>query len=203
MPVIGFTWAFRVTPSPHRPPLIAPSALRDTGLGGGYHYNREKFIPNPIDSLSERGKLSEKPKELDIEKIEYALRGKTLQVYMYLLRNKRGVGVREVQRALRFSSPSLAFHHLDKLESLGLVGKDTYGRYIVRRKVDVGVLSLFVNVMGLALPRYLFYASFFTTIMAYQILTSYIKNPMALIVAAVAAFIFWYETFRIWRRRPF
>ncbi len=147
--------------------------------------------------------MSKKPRELDIEKIEYALKGKTLQVYMYLLKNRRGVGVREVQRALRFSSPSLAFHHLDKLESLGLVGKDTYGRYTVRRKVDVGVLSLFVNVMGLALPRYLFYASFFTTIVAYQILMLYTTNLMTLIVATIAAFIFWYETFRIWRRRPF
>lgn len=147
--------------------------------------------------------MSEKSKEPNMEKVEYALRGKTLQVYMYLLRNRRGVGVREVQRALKFSSPSLAFHHLDKLETLGLVGKDTYGRYIVTRKVDAGVLSLFVNVMGLALPRYLFYASFFTTIVAYQLLTWSTMNTMALVVSAIALVIFWFETFRIWRRRPF
>ncbi|MEM2448202.1 MAG: hypothetical protein QXT14_04550, partial [Candidatus Bathyarchaeia archaeon] len=98
--------------------------------------------------------MPEESKDVDMEKIEYALKGKTLQVYMYLLRSRRGVGVREVQRALRLSSPSLAFHHLDKLEALGLVGKDAYGRYVVTRKVDVGVLSLFVNVLGYALPRY-------------------------------------------------
>ncbi|MEM2428761.1 MAG: ArsR family transcriptional regulator [Candidatus Bathyarchaeia archaeon] len=147
--------------------------------------------------------MPEESKDVDMEKIEYALKGKTLQVYMYLLRSRRGVGVREVQRALRFSSPSLAFHHLDKLEALGLVGKDAYGRYVVTRKVDVGVLSLFVNVLGYALPRYLFYASFFTTIVVYQLLTMSTLNLMALTVALIAATILWFETFRIWRKRPF
>ncbi|MEM1570051.1 MAG: ArsR family transcriptional regulator [Candidatus Bathyarchaeia archaeon] len=147
--------------------------------------------------------MPEESKDVDMEKIEYALKGKTLQVYMYLLRSRRGVGVREVQRALRLSSPSLAFHHLDKLEALGLVGKDAYGRYVVTRKVDVGVLSLFVNVLGYALPRYLFYASFFTTIVVYQLLTMSTLNLMALTVALIAATILWFETFRIWRKRPF
>lgn len=147
--------------------------------------------------------MSEKTGELDLEKIENALRGKTLQVYMYLLKRRKSVGVREVQKALRFSSPSLAFHHLDKLERLGLVGKDAYGRYIVTRKVDVGVLSLFINVMGLALPRYSFYASFFTTITIYQLLTLSAMNISALIISMIATGIFWFETFRIWTRRPF
>jgi len=142
--------------------------------------------------------------EPDLKKIEYQLRGKTLQVYMHLLKVRRGVGVREVQRALGFSSPSLAFHHLEKLESLGLVGKDRYGRYIVVRKVDVGILGLFVNFLGLALPRYLFYASFFTTIALHQLLFAVGRlNLTALVIASAASIIFWYETIRIWKRKPF
>ncbi len=46
---------------------------------------------------------------------EYVLRGKTLKVYLYLLRHKQARGVSEVQHALGFSSPSIAVHHLDKL----------------------------------------------------------------------------------------
>jgi len=52
------------------------------------------------------------------------LKGKTLKVYWYMLQQpSRSVGVREIQRALRFSSPSVALHHLEKLEDLGLVQK--------------------------------------------------------------------------------
>ncbi|MEM4726872.1 MAG: hypothetical protein QXD04_01275, partial [Candidatus Bathyarchaeia archaeon] len=54
--------------------------------------------------------------------IESELKGKTLLVYMYLLKtNRPSIGVREVQRALKFSSPSVAAYHLNKLEELGLV----------------------------------------------------------------------------------
>ena len=44
--------------------------------------------------------------------IEAELKGKTLLVYMYLIKSKDpAVGVREVQRALGFSSPSVSYHN--------------------------------------------------------------------------------------------
>jgi len=50
--------------------------------------------------------------EVDEEKIEAELKGKTLQVYQYMLKSPNsGVGAREVQKALRFSSPRLAAYH--------------------------------------------------------------------------------------------
>ena len=55
----------------------------------------------------------------DRERIEYELRGKTLKVYLYILRQGKAVGVREVQRELGLSSPSVAFHHIEKLKTLG------------------------------------------------------------------------------------
>ena len=42
-------------------------------------------------------------------KIEFELRGKTLKVYLYVLKQGKPVGVREVQRELGFSSPSVAY----------------------------------------------------------------------------------------------
>ncbi len=87
------------------------------------------------------------------ERVDYELRGKTLQVYLYLLRNGRAMGVREIQKELGFSSPSVAFHHLDKLINLGIVERDQFERYVLAKKVDSGILHSFVNVAGLTLPR--------------------------------------------------
>jgi len=63
---------------------------------------------------------------------EDVLRGKTLEVYRYVLKNGKPTGVREVQRALRFSSPRLSFYHLNKLEEAGFLKKTVDG-YVVER----------------------------------------------------------------------
>ena len=59
--------------------------------------------------------------------LEYALRGKAWKVYWFLLKIGHPVSVREVQRALHFSSPSIANHHLEQLRELGLVQKQEIG----------------------------------------------------------------------------
>ena len=137
-------------------------------------------------------------------KIEYQLRGKTLQVYLHFLRHGTAFGVREIQKDLGFSSPSVAFHHLDKLVNLGIVAKDEYDRYVLVKKVDTGILSAFVNVGRLALPRLGFYAAFFSTIAAaYLFLDWRVLDLYAVIGTVGGAAIFWYEAWRVWRREPF
>lgn len=137
-------------------------------------------------------------------KVDYALRGKTLTVYLYLLRHGRAMGVREVQKALGFSSPSVAFHHLDKLLGLGVVEKDEYDRYILAKKVDTGILNSFVSIAGLTLPRLGFYAAFFTTIAAAYVLLERGSLDLYAVIGTVGgAAIFWYEALRIWRQKPF
>lgn len=138
------------------------------------------------------------------EKVEYALRGKTLTVYLYILKHGKAVGVREVQKSLGFSSPSVAFHHLDKLVELGVVEKDEYERYVLAKKVDTGILSSFVSIGGLTLPRLGFYAAFFTTIVAAYISANRGSLDLyALIGTLGGAAVFWYEAWRVWRRKPF
>jgi hypothetical protein len=138
------------------------------------------------------------------DKIEYELRGKTLQVYMYLLAHGSAVGVREVQKELGFSSPSVAFHHLDKLVNLGILEKDQYERYVLVKKVDAGIMSAFVNVGRLTLPRLGFYAAFFSTIaVAYLLVDFHVLDLYALIGTVGGAAVFWYEAWRVWRRKPF
>jgi predicted DNA-binding transcriptional regulator len=138
------------------------------------------------------------------EKIEYELRGKTLKIYLYMLRQGKPVGVREVQRDLQLSSPSVAFHHIEKMVRLGVVEQDPQGNYVIAKKVDPGILQAFVNVGKFSLPRVGFYAVFFTTIaVAYLLSNLDVLDVYALIGTIGGAAVFWYELLRIWRRKPF
>jgi hypothetical protein len=137
------------------------------------------------------------------DRVEDQLKGKTLQVYMYMIKRKEPVGVREVQRDLLFSSPSVANYHIDKLMQLALISQDGHGRYYVVQKVQVGVLQAFVNVGGRAIPRLLFFAAFFTTMFAaYLILNFDNLDVFALGFAVAGAVAFWAETVRVWIKRP-
>lgn len=139
----------------------------------------------------------------DRQRIEYELKGKTMKVYLYLLKHGKASGISEVQRALGFSSPSIAVHHLEKLIGLGIVEKNDRSEYVLAKKVDVGVLSAFVQVGGFVLPRMGFYASFFTALTILYILEYFqTLNPFALVLGLGASVVLWYESFRLWRSRP-
>jgi hypothetical protein len=92
------------------------------------------------------------------------LTGNTAQVYRYAIKQRKPIGVREVQRALKLSSPTLAAYHLDKLEEAGLL-KQTSNGYIVEKLV----LENFVRLRQLLLPKYLFYFAVFGTAVIFQI----------------------------------
>jgi len=144
----------------------------------------------------------------DEDKLEYALRGKAWKVYWLLLKNGRPMSVREVQKALHFSSPSVAQHHLEQLREMGLVQKkDVGGHYYLVGEVKIGVLRHFVKLGRLLFPRYLFYAVFSTTFyMTYLILSmpNFTRESLFLTVfGAIVSAIFWYETIRVWALKPF
>jgi DNA-binding transcriptional ArsR family regulator len=149
----------------------------------------------------------------DLAEIESKLKGKTLQIYWYLLRDPNSsVGVREVQRSLELSSPSVAAHHLDKLLALGLVEKTVRGEYLVNQEVKVGLLKFFSRMGRFLVPRHLFYAFFVTTMFAIYLIvynfvlyqfTFSVHNLAAILFGAVATIILWVETIRLWREKPF
>jgi hypothetical protein len=132
---------------------------------------------------------------------EDILRGKTLDVYRYVLKNNRPTGVREVQRALKFSSPRLAFYHLNKLEEAGLLKKGVDG-YVLERVV----LQNSVRLRRLLIPRYFFYSVFFISALIIELT---VLRPTVLrgdyvfelVVSLVAAVSFMYETLRILSRK--
>ena len=141
-------------------------------------------------------------------KFEYALRGKAWKVYWLLLKSDRPMSVREVQKALHFSSPSVANHHLEQLCELGLVQKqDIGGHYSLVSEVKIGVLRHFVKLGKLLFPRYFFYAVFSTAFyVAYLLVLMHgftRENLFIISFGAIVSAIFWYEAIRIWSLRPF
>jgi predicted DNA-binding transcriptional regulator len=152
--------------------------------------------------------VSKAPREFDLAVLESALKGKTLIVYWYLLQQPtHTVGVREVQRALGFSSPSIAVHHLEKLQDLGLIRKKGTGEYVLEEEVKVGILRFFTRMGRFLVPRYLFYSVLFSTMLtAYLtlcVLGRIYPSFYAVMFGLIASIIFWVETFRSWRARPF
>jgi DNA-binding transcriptional ArsR family regulator len=140
--------------------------------------------------------------------LEYALRGKAWKVYWFLLKTGKPLSVREVQRALHFSSPSVAYHHLEQLRELGLVQKqDIGGHYLLVSEVKIGVLRHYVKLGRLLFPRYFFYAVFSTVFyVAYLLflMQGFTRENLFIIsFGAIVCAVFWYEAYRIWSLRPF
>jgi hypothetical protein len=146
--------------------------------------------------------------QFDLGVLESELKGKTLLVYWYLLQQPtHTVGIREVQRALGFSSPSIAVHHLEKLQDLGLIRKKGTGEYVLEEEVKVGILRFFTRMGRFLVPRYLFYSVLFSTMLtAYLtlcVIGQIVPSFYAVLFGLIAVAIFLVETFRLWRARPF
>jgi DNA-binding transcriptional ArsR family regulator len=140
--------------------------------------------------------------------LEYALRGKAWKVYWFLLKTGKPVSVREVQRALHFSSPSVANHHLEQLRELGLVQKQEIGgHYLLVSEVKIGVLRHYVKLGKLLFPRYFFYAVFSTVFYVAYLLFLFQgftrENLFIVSFGAIVCAVFWYEAYRVWSMRPF
>ena len=137
------------------------------------------------------------------------LKGNTLLVYLSLVRDPGPIGVREVQRKLNFSSPTLAAYHLDKLESLGLISKTPQG-YVLAREVKIAAVTQMVKFGSFLLPRFVFYTVFFSAVLvsylAYVLLTSSMQLNVSTGFVVFLGFsiisVLVYETLRVWRQKP-
>jgi hypothetical protein len=87
---------------------------------------------------------------------------------------------------------------------MGLIEKDQYGEYTLVKNVSVNVLQAFTQIGRLLVPRFTFYAVFFTTLLiGYLLLFQERANVFAVAFGLFACLFAWYETFRTWRKRPF
>ena len=144
----------------------------------------------------------------DDSELEYKLKGKAWKVYWLLLKNGQPMSVREVTRALRFSSPSVANHHLEQLIQIGLVERQEIGgNYALVGEVKIGVLRHFVKLGRMMFPRYFFYAlfssAFYVTYLTLFIETVTQETLFVIVFGAIVSTIFWYEAIRFWRLKPF
>ena len=125
------------------------------------------------------------------------LRGLALKIYRFILKNDKPVGIREVQRALNLSSPTLALYHMNKLEEAGLIKKEANG-YVADRIVLENVIRL----RRILIPRTLFYMIFLITSLV--MLAVVLRPPtisreyiFSLAVISIAAATSVYETIKV------
>jgi hypothetical protein len=139
------------------------------------------------------------------DEIVSKLNGNTLRAYWAVLSKEDGIiGVRELQRQLGFSSPALAAYHLNKLVDFELVVNER-GDYRLVREVKVGVLKQYIKLGSVLFPRYVLYASMFSTLFLILMLNfdeiSFF-SIYAVVVSILASVVFWYESYRIWKQKP-
>jgi hypothetical protein len=93
------------------------------------------------------------------------------------------------------------------MREIGLVDKSVHGEYSVRRDVRVGLLKMFAGRGRMLAPRFLFYATFFTSVTSAMVTLLWLfinwYSTTLIILLTFVCIILWYETIRIWREEPF
>ena len=131
----------------------------------------------------------------------------TLQTYLYLVKAKRAVGPRDLMRGANLSSPSVAYRNLQKLTELGLVEKDSYGNYIVKKKAHI---KGYVWAGNTLMPSFAIFGFIFIAVLIVEIiillphllLRASVQESfwLLMIVTIVAAVIFLVEALRFRKR---
>ncbi|MFX1256192.1 MAG: winged helix-turn-helix domain-containing protein [Promethearchaeota archaeon] len=142
---------------------------------------------------------------------EELLKGKTMKIYWYLL-CKGESGVREIQRALKFSTPGTVAYHIKKLEDVGLVSQSTESdKYFIEQRVRTGIFGLYIKIGHRMIPRIIFYLSFCTVgvilyflhiLVRSSIPHFYTEDILFLFFSLSAIAFFLYEAFRISTMKP-
>jgi DNA-binding transcriptional ArsR family regulator len=128
------------------------------------------------------------------------LKGNALEIYRFVLKTKKPLGIREIQRALKLSSPSVAQYHLNRLESAGFVKKEA-GNYVIDRIT----LDSCVKISRFLIPKYLFYSVFAAVALIID-LTFLVPDVLAreyffsIFVIGIFLVIFCYETIKVWTK---
>jgi len=134
--------------------------------------------------------------------VSQEIRGNTLKVYLYLLRHGPSE-LRDVQRGIGLSSPSLASYHLGKLSEAGFVAQDEHGRYFAVKEASDRVLEGYSRMGPAIVPQLFFFALLFSILVAFFSFGALYASgftPYLVAVCVVMVFVFWYETVRLWRR---
>lgn len=114
--------------------------------------------------------------------------GATWNIYLHILTSREGVGVRDIWRDLKLSSPSLAQYHVNRLLELGMITQTNEGKYVASEEKRVEALKGFLLLHGKLIPRLVFYGALISGILAFYIIAWPVQfNFRDLTVIAVAA----------------
>jgi hypothetical protein len=130
------------------------------------------------------------------------IKGNTLKVYLYLLRHGPSE-LKDVQRGVGLSSPSLASYHLGRLSEAGFVTQNEYGVYSAVKEASDRVLEGYARVGPAIVPQLFFFAVLFTVLVAFFSFAALWLSgftPYLVVVGVAMVLVFWYETWRLWRR---
>jgi predicted DNA-binding transcriptional regulator len=127
---------------------------------------------------------------------EDVLVGTTLVVYRYLYKAGQPQGIRDVQKGLELSSPSVAQYHVRKLLQAGLI-KEEGGGYVVDKNVFENVIRIRRSVI----PIQVAYSVFFATMLVglFALFRSVIGSPLfifAFVAIALAMILFAYQALK-------
>jgi hypothetical protein len=125
---------------------------------------------------------------------------------LLLLNNDDNIGVRQIQRAVGFNSPSSAIFQLEKLIEMNLVERDSDGFYRLKNRKKIGPLRNYIIIRKRLIPWMLLSATtvlFVTVIfLIYFLQYSTLEVVVAILPSIFASSVLMYEAIRVWRARP-
>jgi len=130
------------------------------------------------------------------------IRGNTLKVYLYLLRHGPSE-LRDIQRGVGLSSPSLTSYHLGERSEAGFVTQNDYGVYSAAKESSDKVLEGYARIGKTIVPQFFFFALLFTILIVFfSFAALFLSNftPHLVVVSLAMVVVFWYETLRLWRK---
>lgn len=124
------------------------------------------------------------------------LRGTSLDVYCLLLKSSKPLGIREIQRLLDLSSPSVAQYHLSKLEHAGLLKRE--GNNFIISQV---VLDGRIKIGHFLIPRHFLYSMFAVILLLNGVIfieSDFVIRDYFIATMLIFVLIFCYETAKCW-----
>jgi DNA-binding transcriptional ArsR family regulator len=134
--------------------------------------------------------------------VRQEIKGNTLKIYLYLLKHGPSE-LRDIQRGVGLSSPSLASYHLGKLSEAGFVTQNEYGVYSAVKEASSRVLEGYSKIGPAIVPQFFFFALLFTILVIYfSFVTLRLPEftPYLVGVSVAMVVVLWYETLRLWRK---
>jgi hypothetical protein len=130
------------------------------------------------------------------------IKGNTLRTYLYLLKTGSS-DLRDVQRSLGFSTPSLASYHLGKLVDAGYASQDEHGRYMIVWDATKDLLDGYIRIGSVVFPQLFFFSVLFSAVIGFLAVMSLLFPayvPLLAIASVCLVGAFWYETVKVWRK---